>query len=236
MSKRHKDKGRIGGPFVPLLKETLASDAWRTMEPSSRLVYIALKARYGIELKNNGRIYLSARTAALEIGISFNTARRAFHELLHYGFIVMTAPGFLGVNGRGKAPHWRLTELGYMNDPPTKDFLRWDGVLFTAPKNRIPTQPLRHPDATTASPLTQPLRHSAGEVTQPLRHTDDPNRRNHCVISRVTTPPSAVGPTQGNTKPVLSPDDWRRNSKTAAERLDVPDDLSIPPFLRRALN
>jgi hypothetical protein len=47
MSKRYKDKGRIGGVFVPLLKETLASEAWRMMEPSSRLIYIALKARYG---------------------------------------------------------------------------------------------------------------------------------------------------------------------------------------------
>ena len=48
----------------------------------------------------------------------------------HYGFIVMTEAGCLGLNGRGKAPHWRLTELGYMTDPPTRDFLKWDGTLF----------------------------------------------------------------------------------------------------------
>ena len=36
----------------------------------------------------------------------------------------------LGIDGKGKAPHWRLTELGYMRDLPTKDFLRWDGTRF----------------------------------------------------------------------------------------------------------
>ena len=42
----------------------------------------------------------------------------------------MTEPGCLGVEGKGKAPHWRLTELGYMRDPPTQDFLRWNGEPF----------------------------------------------------------------------------------------------------------
>jgi hypothetical protein len=56
-------------------------------------------------------------------------------ELTFYGFIVMSNPGCLGVEGRGKAPHWRLTEIGYMTDPPTRDFLRWDGVVFHEQKN-----------------------------------------------------------------------------------------------------
>jgi hypothetical protein len=42
----------------------------------------------------------------------------------------MTSPGCLGVDGNGMAPHWRLTEVGYMNDPPTRDFGRWDGTKF----------------------------------------------------------------------------------------------------------
>jgi hypothetical protein len=45
---RKKDKGRIGGPFVPVLKEMLSCPAWKTMEPTSRLLYIALKGRYGM--------------------------------------------------------------------------------------------------------------------------------------------------------------------------------------------
>ena len=49
---------------------------------------------------------------------------------MHYGFIVMQTPGGLGVYGKGQAPRWRLTELGYMKDPPTRDFIYWNGVRF----------------------------------------------------------------------------------------------------------
>jgi hypothetical protein len=55
--------------------------------------------------------------------------------LQHYGFIVMTEAGCLGVNGKGKAPHWRLTEIGYMHEQPTKDFLKWDGEMFHEQKS-----------------------------------------------------------------------------------------------------
>jgi hypothetical protein len=48
-----------------------------------------------------------------------------FRELEHYGFIVATERGCLGVYGKGRAPRWRLTELAYMHEPPTRDFTRW---------------------------------------------------------------------------------------------------------------
>jgi hypothetical protein len=48
----------------------------------------------------------------------------------------MNSAGHLGVEGKGKAPHWRLTELGYMAQPPTREFLRWDGVAFGSVKKR----------------------------------------------------------------------------------------------------
>jgi hypothetical protein len=123
-------------PFVPLLKETLASPAWRAMSHSARSLYIALKLRYSSNLQNNGRIYLSQRDAADELGSSRAYIGRWFRELQHYGFAVMTQAGCLGVDGRGKAPHWRLTECGYMNDPPTRDFIRWDGGRFQDRRRR----------------------------------------------------------------------------------------------------
>ncbi len=42
----------------------------------------------------------------------------------------MHTPGFLGVEGMGQAPRWRLTELGYMGSAPTRDFLQWAGEPF----------------------------------------------------------------------------------------------------------
>src|SRR5262245_14833939 len=102
-----------------------------------------LERRWSFKQKNNGRIFLSHLDAVEEMGGTPDSISRWFRELQHFGFIVMTEAGCLGVDGKGKAPHWRLTELGYMNDPPTRDFIRWDGSSFQdSPrprKNRIPS-------------------------------------------------------------------------------------------------
>jgi len=133
-----KFKGRIEGPFVPLLIETLATAAWRATSHGARSLYVALKSRYSDNFKNNGKIFLSSRNAAIKLGSNRDSVLRWFRELEYYGFIVMTNPGALGVDGKGKAPHWRLTELGYMNDPPTKDFLLWNRVTFADRKKQNP--------------------------------------------------------------------------------------------------
>lgn len=83
------------------------------------------------------RAYLSHREAEREVGSSRRMIARWFNELEHYGFIVLHRHGSLGVDGKGKSPHWRLTELGVTGnassggnlEPPTSDFLRWDGTL-----------------------------------------------------------------------------------------------------------
>jgi hypothetical protein len=93
-------------------------------------LYVALRGRYSHNLHNNGKIFLSQRTAAKELASHHNEIARWFRELQHYRFIVMTTPGCLGVEGKGKAPRWRLTELGYMGEPPTRDFMHWDGTPF----------------------------------------------------------------------------------------------------------
>jgi len=125
-----KDKGRLP-PFVPLLKDTLDAPAWKAMSHGAKALYIALKRRYNLQSHNNGRLYLSHRQAVKEIRSSSNQVTRWFRELQYYGFIVMQKPGGLGVYGNGKAPCWRLTELGYMKEPPTRDFIRWNGVWFS---------------------------------------------------------------------------------------------------------
>jgi hypothetical protein len=56
---------------------------------------------------------------------------------LYIALIVLTRPGFLGIEGKGKAPHWRLTELAYKNDPPSREFMNWNGVPFQAQKTRV---------------------------------------------------------------------------------------------------
>ena len=81
---------------------------------------------------------MSTRDAEEELG-RYSTRRnvmRWFRELQHYGFIVMVSPAHRGVNGHGKAPHWRLTEEWYLDKAPTRDFLSWDGIPFTEKRKR----------------------------------------------------------------------------------------------------
>jgi hypothetical protein len=127
-------------PFVMITNQVLDSPAWHAMSHGARSLYLALKRRYSHNFHNNGKIYLSTRMARKELGRSgLSEIGRWFQELQYYGFIVMMKPGYLGADGKGKAPRWRLTEVAYMRgtsskgmeDMPTQDFLRWNGVPFS---------------------------------------------------------------------------------------------------------
>jgi hypothetical protein len=138
MGRDRHEKHKQGAlpPFVPVLIATLDTTAWRAMSHGARSLYVALKRRFNKNSPNNGRLYLSQRTAAKELGSHHNEIARWFRELQHFGFIVMTSPGSLGVEGKGKAPHWRLTELGYLGAFPTRDYDHWDGTKFTDRKTK----------------------------------------------------------------------------------------------------
>jgi hypothetical protein len=137
VSNKHKH-GRLA-PFVPLTKELLDSGAWRAMSHGAKILYVSLKRRYNHSYHNNGRLYVSQRQAVAEVGSSSEQIVRWFRELQYYGFIEQMVPGSIGLDGKGKAARWRLTEVSYMRgtsskateDMPTKDFLRWNGVGFS---------------------------------------------------------------------------------------------------------
>jgi hypothetical protein len=232
--KDRRDKGKIGGTFVPMLTETLSASAWRTMSPYARVLYVAVKSRYSFKARNNGRVYLSVRQAAEETGLNKDTIARGFRELSYYGFIVMTNPGCLGVEGRGKAPHWRLTEIGYMTDPPTRDFLRWDGVVYHEQKSpkrylRKKQKPVR-PDrtvcpATPDIPVSGQTGQSDANLSDQTGHTDGQACPAGADISRLTT--------QHLEKRRRVQDSEGQDHEAASPGLELPDDLSIPGFMRR---
>ena len=128
-----KSKGRLP-PFVPVLKDTIKTEAWKAASHGARSLYVTLKSRYNTRLQNS--VYLSSRDAEKELGAGSDRKNvlRWFRELAHYGFIVMVSPAHHGVNSHGKAPHWRLTEEWYLGKAPTRDFLNWDGKPFSEPK------------------------------------------------------------------------------------------------------
>jgi len=131
---RKRYKGKISGPFVPLLKDTLKTPAWKALSHGARSLYVLLKWRYNNNLTN--AVYLSTRDAEKELGRGGErrNVMRWFRELEYYGFIVKVQLAHHGANGHGKAPHWRLTDVKHLRKEPTREFLRWDGRLFDEPK------------------------------------------------------------------------------------------------------
>jgi hypothetical protein len=159
LSKKRRKKGHLP-PFVPLIRTTLASKAWKQLSYGAQALYVVLRSYLRIDNLNNGKVYRSSRDAAEDLGTkSTRTVQRWFRELEHYGFIVKTAGACLGVDGDGIAAHWRLTECPSFNAKgthiaPTRDFERWDGVLFSdhlktesrVPKGLTPSPKGTHTD------------------------------------------------------------------------------------------
>jgi hypothetical protein len=124
-----KRRRKINGPFVPLPLAILDAPAWRAMDFIARALWIELRRKLRNGGLNNGKIFLSCRDAE-KIGANKDTIARRFVELEHYGFLRKTSEGFLGLDGRGIAPHYRFTDLAHGTHPPTRDYEKWDGELF----------------------------------------------------------------------------------------------------------
>jgi hypothetical protein len=134
MSKHKRGKTEL---FVMVLQETLDAPAWRALSHGARSLYIALKRRHRSNPNTNGKIFLSQRQAAIELGSNRDYVARWFRELQYYGFTLMTRRGSLGLEGKGKAPNWRLTDIAYKDDPPSRDFMKWNGVPFQVRKPKV---------------------------------------------------------------------------------------------------
>jgi hypothetical protein len=143
--KQRKPAGSIDKPFFPVTDEIWFAPAWRAMSLGARMLYLALRRRYNYAHPNNGRIFLSQREAEKELGSRRHFIARWLRELQHFGFIVLTSAGRLGFDGYGRAARWRLTELPCKDEPPTKDFLAWNGSPFADQKTE--SRPLKrgHP-------------------------------------------------------------------------------------------
>jgi len=124
MGKPYKQHKKGAGRHVQLPEWVQASDAWATLKPGPRALYVELKRRFNGS--NNGRIILSHRDAAIALNVNRNTVGAWFQILQDRGFIRMTQEPYLGPSGVGKASVWALDELptGDMK-PAMKTFMSW---------------------------------------------------------------------------------------------------------------
>jgi hypothetical protein len=102
----------------------LKSEAWRSLSPNARALYIEVAARY--HGSNNGQISFSVREARDALHIGKNAAAAAFKELQDRGFLVIAKASAFSVKTK-TATEWRLTEFAcdVTNAFSTKDFMRW---------------------------------------------------------------------------------------------------------------
>jgi len=200
MSRKHKkyEQEERLPPFVPLLKGTLDSPAWKALSHGARSLYVAIKRRWNRDHHNNGRLHVSQREAELELNSKRVQIARWFRELQHFGFVVQTSPGSLGVHGQGKAPHWRLTEMGTRDAegyrPPTDNFRHWDGTAFTNhPKKQNPGYQKGSRVGPKRPPLVDPKRAPLTEPSGPEKGSIQADRggsENGSILSIAT--PSAL--------------------------------------------
>jgi len=123
---KHHKKG--AGRFVQLPEWLLASEAWRSLKPGPRALYVELKRLYNGS--NNGRLYLSHRKAAEALGVHRNTVGSYYEDLISRGFIREVQGSHLGPAGIGQAAHLALEE--YQCDdgrPAPMGFMRWRAVV-----------------------------------------------------------------------------------------------------------
>jgi len=145
-SYKHHKKGV--GHFVQLHEWFQKTEAWATLAPGPRALYIELKRRY--TGSNNGRITLSHRGASKLLNVHRNTVGAWFKVLEARGFIAMTQAPHLGPSGVGQTSHWRLTELPTDDmKTPSKDFASWRQIQ----KPRTKSVPARHTDCDTKGKL-----------------------------------------------------------------------------------
>jgi hypothetical protein len=197
-----KRKRRIKGPFVALPLAILDAPAWRAMDFIARMLWVELRRKLRHDFLNNGKIYLACRPAAKTIGANKETIAHRYAELEHYGFLRKTAEGFLGSDGRGIAAKYRFTDLAYGTHPPTGDFEKWDGELFTyaprrgGPKKQNPVRPRRTPRTAAPDMRTFPGQSSVcpatPDIDKPPKCPATPD------ISRLPLPAVGEAPPQGS--------------------------------------
>jgi hypothetical protein len=208
-------KSRKQPPYVATYRHTVKTPAWKMLSVGARATLFALTYNYNTNMQN--AVYLSARTGAKELNCDKKSVPRWLRELQHYGFIVMVRGSSLGVDGLGRAPHFRLTDRYYAGAPPTYDFQNWTGEIFD-PQKHFPV------------PLMGTPRTADGDIS---KNRAKPKKGNKCTADGDIA--TAGGCTaDGDITSLASwersgaglpaPDDeWQRNSKLPAERLDDPE-------------
>jgi len=136
-----KGRAKNDARHVRLYHFLLNGEAWLSLSPAARAVYIEIHQIY--DGSNNGRLGLSVRRAAERCHIAKDTAARAFRELLDRGFIEVVTKSAFSLKLR-RATEWRLTvySCDATGELPSYKFNKWREQV----QNTVPIQTATVPD------------------------------------------------------------------------------------------
>ena len=159
-SDRH-ERGGFSGRYVRLMEYMLASEAWRSLDPVARSLYVEIARRYRGPNSNNGKLPYSVREAAAALSVGRSTAGRAFNLLIERGFIRVSKRSGISMKGL-VATEWLQTEFpddtqtGNQIQIASKDFMRW---AANQPEHSPTSEPLNSfhsPASDRHSPISEP--------------------------------------------------------------------------------
>lgn len=136
MGRERKNEAREE-QFAKWVRAQCALPSWKALSFPAREAYHHLKIRCLGDTaqknrkvtNNNGSIFRSPRVLAEDMGCSAKTAMAALADLQAKGWIICTVPPELGMSGKGKTAHFRLTMMptgeGRGFQPATREAERW---------------------------------------------------------------------------------------------------------------
>ena len=130
MGRDKKNEKRVGQFAMWIFSETKIP-AWKALSGNAQAAYMHFSVRCWTEGKklrsnNNGKVGLSARMLAKEMGVNDKTAMTAMADLQAKGWIVCTMQYGNGLKGKALAPEWRLTMRPTTNRSATREPLHWN--------------------------------------------------------------------------------------------------------------
>lgn len=132
--KSYKGHKKGAGRHVQLPEYLQATEAWASLKPGPRALYIELKRRYNGS--NNGQFFLSQRDAAKALNVTKDTVKGYFNDLTERGFITISQGGHLGPSGIGQAAKYALQEEPLHGKPAVKAFAAWRSKTETRPEKQ----------------------------------------------------------------------------------------------------
>lgn len=113
---------RREGGYIQLHREIIKSAAFHSLSPLGRALYIEFELVWANSRYNNGRLSISVANAGKRLGVSRDTAGKAFAELASRGFIECANPEQWT---QGRAREFRLTTQKHVGREPTDEWRNW---------------------------------------------------------------------------------------------------------------